>query len=141
MGIVNAVGKLHAVHLRARAFSSIIHAMKFYAILPVLCVTLCLTGCLSTEVSKSDVCGVEHVYASDYGWKFLNWLPLFRPDITVDRVQTAAAAEAAKRGKVLADVSYHNYENVLFEVPVLYFTIPIPYVICYYEVQLSGVLQ
>ena len=107
----------------------------------VVSATLCLAGCLSTEVSKSEVCGIEHIYTSDYGWKLFNCIPLFRPDITLDRVHKALEEEATKRGKTPAGLTYRNYDTVLLEIPILYIPIPIPYIFCYHEVQLSGVLQ
>ena len=115
--------------------------MRFLLLSTVLGATLCLAGCLSTEVSKSDVSGVEHIYTSDYGWKLFNCIPLFRPDITNERVQKALAEEAAKRGKTAVDLAFHNYDTVLLQIPILYIPVPIPYVFCYHEVQLSGVLQ
>ena len=111
------------------------------ALFALACVTLCLTGCLSTEVSKSEVCGVEHIMTSDYGWKLFNWIPIFRRDITIDRVQKALVEEAQKRGKTPSGLVYHNIENVMFDIPLLYITLPIPYLVCYHEIQLSGTLQ
>lgn len=102
---------------------------------------MCLAGCLSTEVSKSEVSGTEHVFVSDYGWKLFNWVPIFRSDITMERVQTELAKEARRRGRNVADVSTHTFERVMFEMPLLYITVPIPYIFCYHEVQVSGVLQ
>ena len=115
--------------------------MKIFRFLVLTSATLCLAGCLSTEVSKSEVCGIEHIYTSDYGWKLFNCIPLFRPDITLDRVHKALSEEATRRGKTAVGLTYRNYDTVLLEIPVLYIPIPIPYVFCYHEVQLSGVLQ
>ena len=106
-----------------------------------LCATMCLTGCMSTEVSKSEVCGTEHIFVSDYGWKLFNWIPLFRSDITLERVQKELADESKRRGKVPTDLVYHTYDTVTFDIPLVVVTIPIPYVICYHEIQLSGVLK
>ena len=115
--------------------------MRFFSLCVAFAATLCLAGCLSTEVSKSDVSGIEHIYASDYGWKLFNCIPLFRPDITNERVQKALFEEASKRGKTAVDLAYDNYDTVILEIPLLYIPVPIPYVFCYHEVQLSGVLQ
>ena len=115
--------------------------MKRIGLFATLCVTLCLTGCLSTEVSKSEVCSIEHIYVDDYGWKLFNWIPIFRRDITLERVQKELAAEANRRGKVATDLVYHYYDKVTFDIPLVVVTLPIPYIICYHEVQLSGVLQ
>ena len=106
-----------------------------------LCVTLCLTGCMSTEVAKSDVCGTEHIFVSDFGWKLFNWIPLFRSDITLERVQKEVMAESNRRGKVATDLTLHAYDKVTFDIPLVVITIPIPYIICYHEIQVSGVLK
>lgn len=115
--------------------------MKFKGLFIVSCVTLCLTGCLSTEVSKSEVCGIEHIYVDDYGWKLFNWIPIFRRDITLERVQKALMEESNRRGKVATDLVYHRYDTVTFDIPLIVITLPIPYIICYHEIQLSGVLK
>ena len=115
--------------------------MKRLGLLIPLCGTLCLTGCMSTEVSKSEVCGTEHIFVSDYGWKIFNWIPLFRPDITLERVQNEMAAESKRRGKTATELVYHNYDEMSFDIPLLVITLPLPYIICYHEVQISGVLQ
>ena len=115
--------------------------MKQVGLFVALGVTLCLTGCMSTEVSKSEVCGTEHIFVSDYGWKLFNWIPLFRSDITLERVQRELMDESKRRGKVATDLTVHTYDAVTFDIPLVVITIPIPYVICYHEIQVSGVLQ
>ena len=96
---------------------------------------------MSTEVAKSEVCGTEHIFVSDFGWKLFNWIPIFRSDITLERVQKELMAEAGRRGKVATDLTYHVIDRVSFDIPLLVVTLPIPYVICYHSVQLSGVLK
>ena len=113
--------------------------MKSFCFLAI-CATLCLTGCLSTEIARSEVSGVEYIYGSDCCWKLFNCIPVFTQDISQDRVQKEMAAAAAKRGKTASGIVSHNYENVLFEIPLI-ISIPIPYLFCYHEIQLSGTLQ
>ena len=115
--------------------------MKVLKFLPALCASLCLTGCLSTEVSKSEVCGVEHIYVSDYGWKLFNWIPIFRSDITLGRVQAEMLAEAKRRGKTVTDLTWHTMEKVSFDIPLVIVTLQVPYIFCYHDIQLSGVLK
>lgn len=115
--------------------------MKRLGFLIALCGTLCLTGCMSTEVSKSEVCGTEHIFVSDFGWKLFNWIPIFRSDITLERVQKELMAESSRRGKVATDLTVHTYDKVTFDIPLVVITIPIPYIICYHEIQVSGVLK
>ena len=100
-----------------------------------------LSGCMSTEVSTSETCGTRHIVVTDYGWKLFNCIPLFRSDITTKRVQAELAAEAEKRGAVATDLVYHNNDTVMFDLPLVGFSIPIPYIVCYKEIQLSGVLK
>ena len=115
--------------------------MKRFSLALSLCATLCLTGCLSTEVSRSEVCGTEHIFVEDYGWKLFNWIPLFRSDITLERVQKELMTESARRGKVATDLVYHTNDRVTFDIPLVVVTLPLPYVLCYHEVQISGVLK
>ena len=96
---------------------------------------------MSTEVSRSEVCGTEHIFVDDYGWKLFNWIPLFRSDITIERVQKELMAESARRGKVATDIVYHTLDKVSFDIPLVVVTIPIPYILCYHEIQASGVLK
>ena len=102
---------------------------------------MCLTGCLSTEIGRSDLTGTEYIYGSDCCWKLFNCIPIFTNDISQDRVQQKMAQAAAKRGKTVTGIVSHNYENVLFEIPLLYISVPVPYLFCYHEIQLSGTLQ
>ena len=115
--------------------------MKKTGLFIALSATLCLTGCMSTEVSKSEVCGTEHIYVEDFGWKLFNWIPLFRSDITLERVQNELKAESNRRGKVATDITIHRYDTVTFDIPLVVISIPIPYIICYHEIQVSGVLK
>ena len=115
--------------------------MKRLWFIVAVCATLCLTGCLSTEVSRSEVCGTEHIFVEDYGWKLFNWIPLFRSDITLERVQKELMTESARRGKVATDLVYHTNDRVTFDIPLVVVTLPLPYVLCYHEVQISGVLK
>ena len=115
--------------------------MKQIGLFIALSATLCLTGCMSTEVSKSEVCGTEHIYVEDFGWKLFNWIPIFRPDITLERVQKELMAESNRRGKIATDLTLHTYDTVTFDIPLIVISIPIPYIICYHEIQVSGVLK
>ena len=96
---------------------------------------------MSTEVAKSEVCGTEHIFVSDFGWKLFNWIPIFRSDITLERVQKELMAESNRRGKVATDITVHPYDTFTFDIPLVVITIPIPYIICYHEIQVSGVLK
>ena len=44
-------------------------------------------------------------------------------------------------GKTPTDITYYSHESVLFELPGADFPIPLPYILTYKEIQLSGVLK
>lgn len=115
--------------------------MNSRRIAPFVGLALCLAGCMSTEVEPSAVTGVEHFTIHDYGWKLFDCIPLFRSDITVESVQKELAEVAAKRGKTPEGLVYHNRNDIFLELPLLGTALPIPYIICYHEVQLSGVFK
>lgn len=94
------------------------------------------------------------------------WLPwvMFRDDVTMDKIQRrfmmyaddygrrVASENAAKteHGKTIdriservkvRDLAYTTSESVLFNVPGLNFPLPLPYILTYQEIQLSGVLD
>ena len=115
--------------------------MKKWLLTALTGAVLGLSGCMSTEVSTSETCGTRHIVVTDYGWKLFNCIPLFRSDITMKRVQDELMSEAAKRGAVATDLVYHNDDAVMFNIPLVGFSIPVPYVVCYREIQLSGVLK
>ena len=48
---------------------------------------------------------------------------------------------AQARGASVQDLVYNNYDNVLFSIPFTNIPVPIPYLLCYREIQLSGVLK
>jgi len=110
------------------------------------------------ETTKSELTGMEHVWIRNTCWTLFNSVPLmsgnvnaasgfrspsvfFRDDAQMDKVQKRMFDYAKSQHKTATDLVYHNYETVLLDMPLLGFTIPIPYVICYHEIQLSGVLQ
>ena len=66
---------------------------------------------------------------------------LFRNDAQMDKVQQRAVKYAEKKGKRLHDLSYHNYESVMLNIPGLDFPLPIPYILTFCEIQLSGVMK
>ena len=129
----------------------------------LLCVALAvgLGGCLSLDHATSKVTGVEHVVVSDYGWRLFNIIPLvcgnatdplvevphgpwafFRDDVTMDKVQSRLVNYAAtKSEKKLIDITYNAYDTLFFSIPGLQIPVPIPYLLCYREIQISGTLK
>lgn len=114
----------------------------------------------SESFSKAHRQGVngaprEHVVVSNYGWFLFNKIPLvcgnaregarlpfvcFRDDVASDIVQDKLTSYAAAKGADLSDVNLFFTENVLFEIPGTSIPIPMPYVLCYRERLISGLL-
>lgn len=124
--------------------------MKFSQILAVAGVTLCLSGCFTLDTATMKWSGEEHVMANNYGWTLFNWIPLFcgnaaddaecgfvmfRDDVTPEKVQHRVIKYA--EGRQLMCPAYHTKDTVFLNV----LGIPIPYVICYKEITLSGTLK
>lgn len=130
--------------------------MKISLKIATLCVTLCLMGCFSLDTATPPSSGEEHVVVRNYGWVLFNYVPLvcgnstkdayfpwafFRNDVTMDKVQSRFMDYARKTGKCPVDLKYTDYDTVMFNVPLLQYPLPIPYLICYREIQLSGNLK
>lgn len=112
-------------------------------------------GCFSIEKGMVKSTGEEHVLASNYGWYLFHFIPLacgnassdpllpsvlFRNDVTHDKVQARFMQYAESRGCGTKDLSYTTRESVMLEIPGFGTTLPIPYLVTYREVQLSGML-
>lgn len=120
------------------------------------CLTLALAGCFSLETAELTKCGDENLLVTNYGWYLFNVLPVatgnategavsptvfFRNDVTMDKVQKRAQRYAEQKQKQLSDLTYHNHSSVMFNIPGTDFPVPIPYVLTFREIQLSGVLK
>lgn len=118
-------------------------------------VTMCLTGCFSIERGTLPS-GDEHVLVRNYGWYIFNFLPvgcgnssknphcpvvIFRDDVTMEKMQDRMLAAAQESGKTLSDLVYINDGDTMLRIPFFFFEIPIPYLLTYREIQLSGVLK
>lgn len=118
--------------------------------------TLLLAGCFTLETATLTKCGDENILVINYGWYLFNVLPIatgnaqekalsptvfFRNDVTMDKVQMRAQQYADQQGKKLDNLAYHNYSSVMFNIPGTDFPIPLPYVLTFREIQLSGVLK
>lgn len=131
---------------------------KAYALAAALCAAICLTGCFSLDTAKLQSTGEELIHVGNNGWYLFHFIPLacgnaaedpalpwalFRNDVTMDKVQHRFMEYAKFYGKNPHDMSYYTQETVLFSIPGTgtNFPFPIPYVLTYREVQLSGVLK
>ena len=119
------------------------------------CAATCLSGCFSLERAPMDRRGREHLLASNYGWYLFHFIPLacgnanedrwtpwalFRDDVRMDKVQRRFTAYAGEHGCDIEDMTYKNKDSVMFEIPSLNFPLPVPYLLTYREIQLSGVM-
>lgn len=114
----------------------------------------CAAGCFNLEHSGTPRPGEEHLFVSNYGWYLFDFIPvacgnaaedrllpfvMFRDDVTMEKIQRRFMGYARSVGKTdMADLSYVNDDTVLFTVPGLHYPLPIPYLLSYREIQLSG---
>lgn len=124
----------------------------------IIFVILGLSGCYSLSSSQwnDSVTGEEHVLVSNYGWYLFGVVPLacgnaaknpimpwvfFRDDVTMNKIQRNFMLYAETKVCEPTDLFYYNRDSVLFSIPGSSVPIPIPYILTYREIQLSGVLK
>lgn len=124
-----------------------------------------LSGCFSIERGPLRHSGEDHILVGNYGWYLFHCIPVacgnaskdplvpfvsFRDDVTLDKIQSRfmdeAGKYAAERGRELKDVDIHDLaystsESVMLTIPGFQVPLPIPYLLTYREVQLSGVIK
>lgn len=147
--------------MRAAFKTSIIFNMTKHGKIALFVIFVALlSGCFSIDRSPIGKNGNEHVVVANYGWTLFNRIPLFcgnatspektrrvgpwaffRDDVTMEKLQGRFLELAAQEGREATDLVYHDYNTVLMTLPMSGITIPIPYLICYRELQLSGVLK
>lgn len=129
-----------------------------FLLLPVLA-----GGCFSLETAPlrtqaprgaSDRAPIAHTVVANNGWYLFNAWPiacgdaradgsewvLFRNDVDLDLLHGRLTRHAAARGCDVEELNVFNDEQVLLSIPGLNIPLPIPYVITFREMQLSGVL-
>ena len=116
---------------------------------------LFLAGCFSIERGQVRTTGEEHILVSNYGWYLFNCIPLVcgnaspdasfpwkfftkqvSPTVLHDRMMSYANSKKANVRNLIAT---HN-EKVFFDIPGSDIPVPIPFLLCYQEIQLSAVL-
>lgn len=117
---------------------------------------LLLGGCFTMQSSRLSKSGDENVFISNHGWYLFGVYPIatgnaekgarsptvfFRNDVTLEKIQSRMLDYASEQGKEIHDLAYHNHDSVLLNVPGLDFPLPIPYLLTYREIQLSGVVR
>lgn len=132
--------------------------MKINFLSVLLLGTLFFTGCFTVNTATSEVTENHHLLVQNYGWRLFYAIPIvsgnateaddrfgpwafFRDDVTLDKVQKRFFKEAATLDGEVTDLTYYCRENILFDIPLTQLPMPIPYIICYREIQLSGVIQ
>ena len=127
---------------------------------------LLLCGCYSMDVAtnaalrnsnmrKDGDSPVEHVLISNYGWYLFNCIPIvcgnaspnasfpwkfFSDQVTASVLHDQMMAYASSKGANVNDLIATHNEKVFFDVPGSEIPVPMPFLLCYQEVQLSGVL-
>ena len=105
--------------------------------------------------SSSQPRRTEHVVVSNYGWYLFNKFPLacgntdpkasfpwvffsnqVSPHLLHDRMMSYAASTKAN----VKELAFFRDEQVFFTIPGTQFPVPIPYILCFREIQFSGVL-
>ncbi len=127
-----------------------------------------VTGCFSMEsapmrlsareqihVRASGGIPTEHVVIANSGWYLFNAWPLacgnaredawldwrfFSDEVYLDLLHNRLTRHAARKGCLVEELNVFNNEQVLLSISVTGFTIPIPYIITFRELQLSCVL-
>ncbi len=98
---------------------------------------------------------VEHVVIANNGWYLFNVLPLacgnaredawckwrfFSDEVNLDKLHNRLTRHAAQKGCMVEGLNVFNAEQVLpLSISVAGFNVPIPYLICYQDIQLSCV--
>ena len=129
--------------------------MKMNTRIAVALAAACLAGCFSLEKGRIESIDREHVLVSNYGWYLFHYIPLacgnasldawtpfalFRDDVTLDKIQGRFMLHARDEGCTAENLTYETSESVMLEIPGLNTPLPIPYLLTYREIQLSGVL-
>jgi len=116
------------------------------------------TGILvHSDLSSSAETPLEHVVVSNYGWYLFGAIPIvcgdpdaesddlcgwtfFSDRVNADDVHDRFMRYAASRGMTAGDVSFYFTDSCFLDLPIAGASIPVPYLVCYREVQISGVL-
>ena len=119
-------------------------------------VLLGVAGCFTFEKAELPAAGGTHLQMYNTGHYLFDCVPLasgnvkekpflpfvlFRNDADMDKMQRRFMAEVAKTGGTAHDVTYHMDNSVITMIPILYISVPIPYILTYREMQLSGEIK
>lgn len=157
---------LYQISTLQASVSVIIRGMKRLSQIFASFALAIFAGCYSMDIattdslkgsalSKEDDKPLEHVVVSNYGWFLFNTVPLvcgnaapgasfpwrfFSNHVTAELLHDRLMAHAAAIDANARDLVFIRNENVLFNMPIFNFQVPIPYLFTYKEVQFSAVL-
>ncbi len=121
----------------------------------MLAASLAFSGCFALQRGKIMTTGQEHVLVSNYGWYLFHCIPIacgnashnpwspwisLRDDVTMDCVQERFMNYANGQNADVSDLDYTITDSIMFNIPGIELPMPIPYLLTYREIQLSGVL-
>ena len=130
--------------------------MRKMAGIAVALAAMCLAGCFSLERARIKSIDKEHVLVSNYGWYLFHFIPiacgnasldawtpwvLFRDDVTLDKIQARFMERAGAEAESVSGLAYTTRESVMLQIPGLQIPLPVPYLLTYREIQLSGTLE
>lgn len=119
-------------------------------------VAFCHAGCFRLQRAKIRSTDQEHVLVTNYGWYLFHFIPVacgnasfnawtpwvaFRNDVTLDKIQSRFMNYANGEECDVTDLSYTVSDSVMLNIPGVGLPLPVPYLLTYREVQLSGVLS
>ncbi|MCR5414212.1 MAG: hypothetical protein K6F50_05740 [Kiritimatiellae bacterium] len=126
-----------------------------HAVAACAALTLC-AGCYSLQRAKVKSTNQEHVLVSNYGWYLFDTIPLacgnasadpwtpwvmFRDDLAIDKIQSRFMEYANGQNADAAGMHYTISDSVMLQIPGINLPLPIPYLLSFRSIQLSGVLS
>lgn len=97
----------------------------------------------------------EHVVVSNYGWYLFNRIPIacgnanpksifpwvfFSNQVSSSLLHDRMMSYAASTNADVKELAFFRDEQVFFNIPGTQFPVPLPYILCFREIQFSGVL-
>lgn len=130
--------------------------MRHFIHLLVLTLLASTAGCFSVARAPLPHDTGDQVVVSNYGWFLFDCIPIvcgnsdpdsltpwifFRDDVTMPIIQRKFVEIANSSSNQLSNLVYRTHSEVMFEIPGVNIPLPIPYLLTYREIQLSGVLK
>ena len=128
----------------------------FSASLALATACLGLSGCFHLQRGEIRTTNQEHLHVENYGWYLFHVIPLacgnasldawmpwvcFRDDVTLEKIQSRFMTYANGQQADVDTLDYKATESVMLNIPGLNIPLPIPYLLTYREIQLSGILS